>query len=97
LDFVAAGIVFVSSRIFQGIGNTLPPLFSSMTRLVLFAIPAILLSRMPGFEIRELWFLSVGSILFQMCVNLLLLRHELRRRLRFDETEEFISASATAS
>jgi putative MATE family efflux protein len=97
LNFVAAGIVFVSSSIFQGIGNTLPPLFSSMTRLVLFAIPAILLSRMPGFEIRELWFLSVGSILFQMCVNLLLLRHELRRRLRFDETEEFISASATAS
>ena len=97
LNFVAAGIVFVSSSIFQGIGNTLPPLFSSMTRLVLFAIPAILLSRMPEFQIRELWFLSVGSILFQMCVNLLLLRHELRKRLRFDEPEEFIPASATAS
>jgi len=96
-NFIAAGIVFVSSSIFQGIGNTLPPLFSSMTRLFLFAIPAILISRMPGFEIRELWFLSVGSILFQMCVNLLLLRHELRKRLRFDEPEEFIPASATAS
>ena len=96
-NFIAAGIVFVSSSIFQGIGNTLPPLFSSTTRLFLFAIPAILISRMPGFEIRELWFLSVGSILFQMCVNLLLLRHELRKRLRFDEPEEFIPASATAS
>jgi Na+-driven multidrug efflux pump len=97
LNFVAAGIVFVTSSIFQGIGNTLPPLFSSMTRLVLFALPAILISRMPGFEIRQLWYLSVGSIVFQMCVNLLLLRHELQKRLRFEEPETFIPASATAS
>ena len=60
-------------------------------------LPAMLISRMPGFEIRELWYLSVGSIVFQMCVNLLLLRHEMRKRLRFDEPENFIPASATAS
>ena len=35
LNFVAAGIVFTTSSVFQGIGNTWPPLFSSMTRLVL--------------------------------------------------------------
>src|SRR4026208_1995736 len=97
LNFISAGIVFVTSSIFQGIGHTLPPLFSSMTRLILFAVPAMLISRMPGFEIRELWYLSVGSIVCQMCVNLLLLRHELRKRLRFDEPENFIPASATAS
>src|SRR2546430_1293603 len=97
LNFISAGIVFVTSSIFQGIGNTLPPLFSSMTRLILFALPAMMISRMPGFEIRQLWYLSVGSIVFQMCVNLLLLRHELRKRLRFDEPEDFIPASATAS
>src|SRR6201989_1395124 len=97
LNFISAGIVFVTSSIFQGIGNTLPPLFSLMTRLILFALPAMLISRMPGFEIRELWYLSVGSIVLQMCVNLLLLRHELRKRLRFDEPENFIPASATAS
>jgi Na+-driven multidrug efflux pump len=97
LNFISAGIVFVTSSIFQGIGHTLPPLFSSMTRLILFAVPAMLISRMPGFEIRELWYLSVGSTVFQMCVNLLLLRHELRKRLRFDEPENFIPASATAS
>src|SRR3984893_13221475 len=96
LNFISAGIVFVTSSIFQGIGNTLPPLFSSMTRLVLFALPAMYISRRPGFEIRELWYLSVGSIIFQMCINLLLLRHELRKRLRFDE-QDFIPASATAS
>src|SRR6266536_5419837 len=97
LNFVSAGIVFTTSSVFQGIGNTLPPLFSSMTRLIVFALPAVLISRTPGFEIRELWYLSVGSIVFQMCVNILLLRNELRKRLRFEEPENFIPASATAS
>src|SRR5882757_691163 len=97
LNFISAGIVFTTSSVFQGIGNTLPPLFSSLTRLMLFAVPALLISRMPGFEIREIWYLSVGSIIFQMCVNLLLLRHELRKRFRFGEPEDFIPASATAS
>src|SRR5437899_2601884 len=81
LNFVSAGIVFTSSSVFQGIGNTLPPLFSSMTRLVLFALPALFISRMPGFEIREVWYLSLGSIVLQMCANLLLLRHEMLERL----------------
>src|SRR6266550_976769 len=97
LNFISAGIVFTTSSVFQGIGNTLPPLFSSLTRLMLFAVPALFVSRMPGFEIREVWYLSVGSIVLQMCVNLFLLRHELRKRLRFDEPENFIPASATAS
>ncbi len=97
LNFVSAGIVFTTSSVFQGIGNTLPPLFSSMTRLILFALPALLISRTPGFEIRHIWYLSVGSIVLQMCVNLLLLRHELGKKLRFEEAETFIPASATAS
>src|SRR5258708_20822268 len=97
LNFISAGIFFTTSSVFQGIGNTLPPLFSSLTRLVLFAVPALLISRLPGFEIRELWYLSVGSTVFQMCINLLLLRHELRKRLRFGGPDDFIPASATAS
>lgn len=86
LNFLAAGIVFTSSSVFQGIGNTLPPLVSSMTRLFLFALPATFLSYRPGFQIRHVWYLSVASILFQACINLLLLRRELRRKLTFDET-----------
>lgn len=83
LNFVAAGIVFTSSSVFQGIGNTLPPLVSSMTRLFLFVLPAILLSRTPGFHIRHVWYLSVASILLQACVNLLLLRREFQQKLAF--------------
>jgi len=97
LNFISVGIIFTTSSVFQGIGNTLPPLFSSLTRLVLFAVPALLISRMPGFQIREVWYLSVGTVIFQMCVNLFLFRQELRKRLRFDEPENFIPASAMAS
>src|SRR5262249_53033606 len=97
LNFISSGIIFTSSSVFQGIGNTLPPLFSSLTRLLLFAVPALIISQMPGFQIREVWYLSVGTVVLQMCVNLFLLRHELRKRLRFDEPENFIPASATAS
>ena len=43
-NFVASGLVFVSSSMFQGMGNTLPPLASSSLRLVLFAVPAYALS-----------------------------------------------------
>jgi len=97
LNFVAAGIVFTSSSIFQGIGNTWPPLLSSMTRLGLFVVPALLLSRMPGFQIRYVWYLSVASQVIQACINLLLLRRELRKKLTFEGTEDFPPASATAS
>ncbi len=85
LNFVAVGIVFSSSSVFQGIGNTLPPLLSSSTRLLLFALPAVLLSRMPGFRIWHVWYLSVVSQVLQAAFNLLLLRWELRRKLNFAE------------
>src|SRR5947207_2184194 len=85
INFIAAGIAFTTSSAFQGIGNTLPPLISSMTRLVLFALPAYLVSLHPGFQIRHVWYLSVGSIVFQACLNLLLLRRELQRKLVFPQ------------
>ncbi len=84
-NFVAAGIVFASSSVFQGLGHTLPPLLSSMTRLVLFALPAVLLSRRAGFELRELWYLSVASQVFQACLNLFLLQRELKKKLNFTD------------
>jgi len=48
-NFVAQGIIFTCSGMFQALGNTLPALFSSATRLLTFAIPAIWLSTRPGF------------------------------------------------
>jgi Na+-driven multidrug efflux pump len=75
--------VFVSSSVFQGMGNTLPPLGSSLTRLVLFAVPAYALARQPGFQMRHVWYVSLASVGVQTCVNLWLLRREFDRKLGF--------------
>jgi putative MATE family efflux protein len=80
-NFLASGVIFVSSSVFQGLGNTVPPLASSTLRLGLFALPALLLARQPGFQMRHVWFLSVGSVLAQLLLNVWLLRLELRRKL----------------
>jgi putative MATE family efflux protein len=96
LNFIAMGIVFTSSSVFQGIGNTWPPLISSATRLLVFALPAVLLSLRPDFHIRQIWYLSVVSILFQAGTNLLLLRREFRRKLVFPDTDHLAPAGAAS-
>ena len=80
-NFVAQGLIFTCSGMFQALGNTLPGLASSATRLVTFAIPALWLSTRPGFELKQLWFLSVATVTLQVITSLFLLRREFRRRL----------------
>jgi putative MATE family efflux protein len=80
---VASGIIYVNGSMFQAMGNTLPPLIASFARILVVAIPAILLSRTPGFELRWIWYLSVGATLMQVGMNLLLLRREFRLKLAF--------------
>jgi putative MATE family efflux protein len=80
-NFVASGIVFISSSMFQAMGNTIPSLVTSFTRILVVAIPAFVLARLPGFQMRWLWYLSVASVTLQMTMNLLLLRREFRLRL----------------
>jgi putative MATE family efflux protein len=80
-NFVASGIIFTCSGMFQALGNTVPSLVSSASRIVSFAVPAIWLSGRPGFELRHLWYLSVATVLLQMTLSLLLLRRELGKRL----------------
>jgi putative MATE family efflux protein len=84
-NFVATGLIFTCSGIFQALGNTWPPLASSLTRLALFAAPALLLSQRPGFTIREVWYLSVGTVALHAVISLVLLQRELSRKLRFAE------------
>ncbi len=81
--FVASGVVFVSSSMFQAMGNTLPALMASFVRIVVVAIPAFVLSRLPGFELHWIWYLSVVAIVVQLAITLLLLRREFHRRLNF--------------
>jgi putative MATE family efflux protein len=80
-SFVASGVVFVGSSMFQAMGHTLPALISSLVRVALVAIPAVFLSGLPGFELRWIWYLSVFAALLQVTLQLLLLRREFRVRL----------------
>lgn len=80
-NFVASGLIFTCSGMFQALGNTVPSLLSSASRIVSFAVPAIWLSSRPGFELRHLWYMSVATVLLQVTLSLLLLRRELRLRL----------------
>jgi len=80
-NFMASGLIFTCSGMFQALGNTMPSVISSATRMITFAIPAVWLSTRPGFQIRHIWFLSVATVMLQLVVSLLLLRREFRRRL----------------
>ena len=82
-SYMASGIIFVASSMFQAMGNTVPSLVSSFTRIAGTAIPVLFLSRMPGFTLRWVWLLSAVTIFAQMGMSLLLLRREFRRRLAF--------------
>ncbi len=83
-NFVASGIIFVGSSMFQAMGNTIPPLIASCLRLVLVGVPILVLSRDPHFTLRWVWYLSVTAVTLQMIVNLFLLRREFNIRLRLD-------------
>ncbi len=81
-NFVASGLVFTCSGMFQALGNTWPSLASSLARLLLFAIPAYFLSRAPGFALHQLWYLAVATGLAHAVFAFFLLRRELRRKLQ---------------
>ena len=82
-SLVASGIIFVNGSMFQAMGNTIPPLIASITRIIIVAIPAVLLARRAGFELRWIWWLSVGATLLQLSMNVTLLMREFRAKLRF--------------
>ena len=80
-NFVASGVIFVSSSMFQAMGNTIPSLVSSVVRILVVAVPVLLLSQTPGFTLRWVWYISVAAVFVQLAMNLLLLRREFRLRL----------------
>lgn len=45
---------------------------------MLVALPALWLSSRPGFELKQLWYLSVATVACQALLSLWLLRRELR-------------------
>ncbi|HEU0012801.1 MAG TPA: MATE family efflux transporter [Longimicrobium sp.] len=79
-NFVASGMIFVSSSLFQALGNTLPSLAASTFRMAILIVPAVLLARLPEFRMTWVWMLSAGTVWVQLVLSLLLLRREFARR-----------------
>src|SRR5262245_18455777 len=83
-NYVASGLIFVTSSMFQAMGNTIPSLLTSAVRITIVAVPALMLARMPGFELRWIWYVSVVAVYVQLALSLLLLHREFGRRLTFE-------------
>ena len=81
ITFVGSGITFVSSSMFQAMGNTIPSLATSALRLFVSVIPAILLSRIAGFQLAWIWYVSAVAVFLQLAANLILLQREFRLKL----------------
>ena len=82
-NYVASGLIFVNSSMFQAMGNTIPSLITSAVRITLVAVPALWVSRLPGFQLNWIWYISVGAVLVHLGLSLWLLRREFARRLAF--------------
>ena len=55
---------------------------SSASRLLTFVLPLVLISRLPGFALHHVWWLSVGTTTLQALFSLWLLRREFHLKLR---------------
>jgi len=84
ITFVFSGITFVTSSMFQALGNTIPSLATSALRLLVSIIPLIALSRVSGFHLTWIWYLGILSVVLQTIANLLLLRREFGLKLSAD-------------
>jgi MATE family, multidrug efflux pump len=97
-NFVASGVIFVSSSMFQAMGNTIPSLITSAARIVIVAVPVLLLAETPGFTLRWIWYISAAAVVIQLTMNLLLLKREYRLRLNFapDERRGLVMTGAVS-
>jgi putative MATE family efflux protein len=79
--FVAQGLVYVCTYMFEGLGNTVPSLVSSASRFLLFFVCILWLSTRAQFDPQDVWYLLAISVVVQAPLALWLLRVEFRRSL----------------
>src|SRR5688572_20622017 len=85
-NFLASGLIFVASSMFQAMGNTMPSLIASAARITLVGVPVLYMSRQPWFELHHIWYTAVAAVLAHLTISMLFLRREFRRRLGPIET-----------
>lgn len=79
--FLAQGVVFTCSGVFQGLGNTVPAMLSSGIRIAMFVPLAVWVSAQPGFHLDQVWWISVATVWLQAAVSYAFMRQQFKRRL----------------
>jgi putative MATE family efflux protein len=92
--FIAQGVVFTCSGMFQGLGNTVPALLSSAVRLAIFVPIAVWLSSQQTFHLDDVWYLSVATVWLQAVVSYALMRQQFRRRLTAERPVASVAMAA---
>lgn len=78
-NFLCSGFIFTCSGALQGLGNTWPALWSSLSRLATFIAPVLWLSAQPHFAITQVWMVSISSVTLQALLIGALVIRQLRR------------------
>jgi putative MATE family efflux protein len=96
LNFVAIGIVFACSGMFQALGDTKPALLSSFVRVAVFTGGALWLSTQPRpvLSLQHVWYLSAATITLQAVLSFGLLQLVFRKKLRGAPESAFHGAGA---
>jgi len=77
---IPQGLINTCLCVFQGLGNTIPALLTSSTRLATFILPVLWLTLQPTFTLERVWHLLIASILLQAVTAGWLLRVELAKQ-----------------
>ncbi|HEY0941536.1 MAG TPA: MATE family efflux transporter [Steroidobacter sp.] len=80
-NFVMSALIFTCSGVFQALGNTVPALLSSASRIVVYALPLMWVTARPGYKIEHVWYLSIAASAVQTALSFTLLRKQMRLRL----------------
>jgi len=83
-NFVFSGLVMAAGSLFQGMGDTRPSLLASATRMLTFVAPVLWASTQPWFALRDVWLISVASVVAQCALAMWLLFRTFRRKLPLD-------------
>jgi Na+-driven multidrug efflux pump len=79
-SFVASGITYVTSSMFQALGKTVSSLVAAATRMAVIVGVLLTLSMTPAFSLSWIWYVLAGAIVCQTVVSTLLLRRQFRAR-----------------
>ncbi len=64
-NFLCSGFIFTCSGALQGLGNTWPSLWASLSRVATFIAPVLWLSAQAHFAITQVWVVSITSVTLQ--------------------------------